>query len=289
MAQLAKRLIPYAFLAPALAVLGIFFVWPLLHALYLSGTDYQLGGVPLWVGAAHYQRLVQDPMFWKATWQTFLYLVGVVPPLVGVSLLLALAVAKPRPGIRFFRAAYYLPVVVSMVVVGIAWRWLYAENGLLNGWLSGLGLGGVGWLTDPSVALWAVMAVTVWKGLGYYMMIYLAGLQTIPADLYEAAQLDGANRWQAHWAVTVPLLKPSISLVAIISSISALKVFTEIFVMTGGGPLDSTQTLVYYLYEQGFTNGNFGYASALGMVLFLLVLGFSLLNLRFFESGKVQA
>jgi putative chitobiose transport system permease protein len=277
------------FLAPALLVLGIFFFWPLAHAVYLSFTDYQLGGVASWIGLRHYGRLWHDPLFWQATGQTFLFLFGVVPPLVVLSLVLAVVVNRSVPGIRFFRAAYYLPVVVSMVVVGIAWRWLYAEQGLLNGFLEGLGMPSVGWLTSPDLAIWAVMAVTVWKGLGYYMVIYLAGLQTIPHELHEAAQLDGANRLQAHMAITVPLMRPSIALVAIISSISALKVFTEIFVMTGGGPLNRTQTLVYYLYEQGFTNGDFGYACALGVVLFLLVLGFSLLNLKMFESGQVQA
>ncbi|MBC7541461.1 MAG: sugar ABC transporter permease [Candidatus Sericytochromatia bacterium] len=289
MAQPTKSLTPYLFLAPALAVLGVFFVWPLLHALYLSVTYYQLGGGSSWAGLAHYAHLWRDPLFWKATGQTFLYLVGVVPPLVILSLGLAIAVNQKLPGIRLFRAAYYLPVVVSMVVVGIAWRWLYAEQGLLNALLGGIGMASIGWLTSPDLAIWSVMAVTVWKGLGYYMVIYLAGLQTIPRDLFEAAELDGATTAQAHWAVTVPLMRPSIALVSIISSISALKVFTEIFVMTGGGPLDRTQTLVYYVYEQGFTNADFSYACAVGMVLFAIVLGFSLLNLKFFESGKVQA
>jgi putative chitobiose transport system permease protein len=289
MARQTGRLTPYLFLAPALLVLGIFFFWPLAHAVHLSFTDYQLGGAAHWIGLRHYARLWEDPLFWQATGQTFLFLLGVVPPLVGLSLVLAVVVNRAVPGIRFFRAAYYLPVVVSMVVVGIAWRWLYAEQGLLNGMLESVGLPSVGWLTSPDLAIWAVMAVTVWKGLGYYMVIYLAGLQTIPNELHEAAQLDGANRLQAHLAITVPLMRPSIALVAIISSISALKVFTEIFVMTGGGPLNRTQTLVYHLYEQGFTNGDFGYACALGVVLFLLVLGFSLLNLKMFESGQVQA
>lgn len=289
MASQTGKLTPYLFLAPAMLVLGLFFFWPLAHAVYLSFTDYQLGGVGAWIGLQHYTRLWHDPLFWQATGQTFLFLLGVVPPLVALSLVLAVVVNRQVPGIRAFRAAYYLPVVVSMVVVGIAWRWLYAEQGLLNGLLQALNLPAVGWLTSPDLAIWSVMAVTVWKGLGYYMVIYLAGLQTIPKELHEAAEIDGATSLQAHWAITVPLMRPSIALVAIISSISALKVFTEIFVMTGGGPLNRTQTLVYYLYDQGFTNGDFGYACALGVVLFLIVLAFSLANLRFFESGQVQA
>lgn len=280
---------PYAFLAPATVILGLFFFWPLAQALHMSFTNATLLGTPQWVGLANYQKLLADPVFWKALLNTFLYLVGVVPPLVLGSLVLAILVNNKLRGITFFRAAYYLPVVVSLVVAAIAWRWLYAEKGVLNSGLEAIGLPGVGWLTDPRVALWAVMAVTVWKGLGYYMVIYLAGLQTIPEEMYEAGRLDGASVWQLHRFITLPMVVPSIALVAIISSISAFKIFTEVFVMTNGGPLNSTATLVFYLYEEAFVNGQFGYACAAGWVLFVVVLLFSILNLRQFEKGAVQA
>ena len=281
--------VPYLFLLPAAVVLGVFLVWPLLLAFFLSFTQYNALTPPEWLGLANYQRLVGDALFWKSLAVSFLYLLGVVPALIVLPLFLAVLVNRSLPGISFFRAAYYLPVVVSMVVAGLMWKWIFAENGVLN-YLAQLLLPWlmsepVAWLSRPETALAAVMAVTVWKGLGYYMMIYLAGLQTIPPELYESAAVEGATAWQQTMRITVPLMMPSIAFVAIVSSISALKVFTEIYVMTKGGPLASTTTTVYYLYEQAFENLNMGYANAVGMVLFVIILVFSILNLRFFEKG----
>jgi putative chitobiose transport system permease protein len=169
------------------------------------------------------------------------------------------------------------------------WKWIFAESGLLN-YVVGLLLpwlahSQVPWLSRPETALAAVMAVTIWKGLGYYMVIYLAGLQTIPTEIYEVSAIDGATPWQQTTRLTIPLMLPSIAFVAIVSSISALKVFTEIYVMTRGGPLDASTTVVYYLYQQSFENLEMGYANAIGMVLFVIILVFSIINLRFFESG----
>jgi putative chitobiose transport system permease protein len=284
---------PYLFLLPAGLVLGVFMFAPLAYAFALSFTDFNALVPPSWVGLANYERLVHDPVFWKTLRNTVVYLLGVVPALVVLPLFLAVLVNRSLPGVAAFRAAYYLPVVISMVVAGLMWKWLFAENGLLN---YGLGLvvpwiaaHPVAWLARPETALAAVMVVTVWKGLGYYMVIYLAGLQTIPQDIYESAEMDGATRWQATIRLTVPLLWPSIAFVAIVSSIAALKTFTEIYVMTDGGPLNSSTTVVYYLYQQAFQNLNMGYANAIGMVLFVLILGLSLLNLRAFEQGQTPS
>ncbi|MDB5100136.1 MAG: lactose transporter permease [Cyanobacteria bacterium RYN_339] len=281
--------VPYLFLAPATLILAVFMVWPVLHAAYLSFTNYNAIGVPAWVGLRNYERMVHDPLFWKSLFNSLLYLVGVVPALIILPLFLAVLVNRTIPGIAFFRAAYYLPVVVSMVVAGLMWKWIFAENGLLNyvvglllPWLAGTQ---VAWLSRPETALAAVMAVTVWKGLGYYMVIYLAGLQTIPTEIYEVSAIDGASPWQQTTRLTIPLMLPSIAFVAIVSSISALKVFTEIYVMTRGGPLDASTTVVYYLYQQSFENLEMGYANAIGMVLFVIILVFSIINLRFFEQG----
>lgn len=282
-------LAPYAFLAPAAIVLGVFLVLPVAMAFYLSFTKYNVLTPAAWIGLANYQRLLTDPIFWKSLVNSLLFLVGVVPALVILPLFLAVLVNRNLPGIAFFRAAYYLPVVISMVVAGLMWKWIFAENGMLNyvlmSALPGLLKAPIPWLSQPETALAAVMAVTVWKGLGYYMVIYLAGLQTIPQDIYESAALDGATAWQQTTRLTIPLLLPSIAFVAIVSSISALKVFTEIFVMTKGGPLNATTTVVYHLYEQAFENLNMGYANAVGMVLFVIILIFSVINLRFFEKG----
>ena len=223
-----QRLTPYLFLLPALLILGLTVFWPALQAFYLSFTryEYDLTQPPQWVGFANFRRLWADPVFWQTLWNTVLYLVGVVPILVVAPLALAILVNQKLRGIHWFRAAYYTPVVISMVVAGIAWKWLYAENGLLNQLLLQFGgTGGIPWLTSPRLAIFSVMAVTVWKGLGYYMVIYLAGLQSIPPDLYEAAAMDGSDGIRKHWDITVPLMKPYLMLVAVISAISATKVF----------------------------------------------------------------
>jgi putative chitobiose transport system permease protein len=287
-AAVMRSLTPYLFLAPALIVLALTVFWPALQAFYLSFTrfEYDLTQAPTWVGVANFQKLWRDPVFWKTLGNTILYLVCVVPLLVTLSLGLAILVNQNLQGIRWFRTAYYTPVVISMVVAGIAWKWLYASNGLLNQGLQLLGLGeGIPWLTSPTLSLFSVMAVTVWKGLGYYMVIYLAGLQGIPADLYEAAAIDGSDGLQKHWDITIPLMRPYLFLVAVISSISATKVFEEIFIMTKGEPLNSSKTIVYYLYERAFQDLEMSYACAIGLVLFVMIFGLSILNLKL---GQVQ-
>jgi putative chitobiose transport system permease protein len=285
-------LAPYLYLLPAWIILVLFLLGPLGYAFYLSLTAYNGLTPPKLVGLANYGHLLHDSVFWKSLGNTVIFLLGVVPTLVIASLLLAVLVNRTIFGIGLFRVAFYMPVVISMVAAGLMWKWIFAENGLLNYVLSGvfpwLADAPIPWLSRPETALAAVMVVTVWKGLGYYMVIYLAGLQTIPNDLYESAALDGASAWQQTWRITVPMMWPSITFVAIVSSISALKSFTEMYVMTKGGPLDASTTVVYYLYQQSFDYLNMGYANAVGMVLFVLILAFSILNLRAFENSSPQ-
>lgn len=276
-----KRLTPYLFLLPALVILVLTVFLPALQAFLLSFTryEYDITQQPQWVGFANFQRLWSDPVFWQTLVNTLLYLVCVVPILVIIPLALAILVNQKLRGINWFRAAYYVPVIISMVVAGIAWRSLYAENGLLNQLLKGIFPEGIPWLTDTRFALYSVMAVTVWKGLGYYMVIYLAGLQSIPTDVYEAAAIDGSDGIRKHWDITVPLMKPYLALVAVISAISATKVFEEVYIMTKGGPRNSSKTIVYYLYEQAFNNLEISYACTIGLVLFLIILVLSVLRL----------
>ena len=278
-----RSLIPYLFLAPALIVLGLTVFWPALQALYLSFTSYgfDVTQPPMWVGLENFQTLLGDRTFWITVKNTLFYLVGVVPILAILPLLLAILVNQKLRGIRWFRVAYYTPVVISMVVAGIAWRWLYAENGLLNQVLMGLGLtdSGIPWLTSPALALPSVMLVTIWKGVGYYMVIYLAGLQTIPKDLYEAAAIEGSDGWRRHWDITIPLMRPYLFLVTVISAIAATKVFEEVYIMTQGGPLSSSKTIVYYVYELAFQDLEMSYACTVGLVLFLVILTLSILRL----------
>jgi len=280
----------WAFLAPALLLLALSVLIPAAMALAMSffRTGLDLDEPLRFVGLANFRRLLADPMLWKVTGTTFLYLVGVVPPILAGSLALAVLVNRRLPAMPLFRAAFYTPVLVSLVVAAIAFRWLYAENGLINGWLSALlgpeGFQPIGFLTNPVLALPAVMVVTLWKGLGYYMVIFLGGLQAIPGDIYEAAALDGSTGLRRHLDITLPLLRPYITLVAVISAIGATKVFEEVFLMTQGGPADTTRTLVYYVYDQAFSELEISYACTVGLALFLIVLLLSLL--RFVFAGE---
>jgi putative chitobiose transport system permease protein len=277
--SLPQRLTPYLFLFPALLILGLTVFLPVLQAFYLSFTSYDLIGSPQWIGIKNFQKLWTDKVFWKTVGNTLLYLVGVVPILAIAPLGIAILVNQKLRGINWFRTFFYTPVIISMVVAGLAWKFVYQENGLLNQLLKLFGQEAIEWLTSPKLAIFSVMAVTIWKGLGYYMVIYLAGLQSIPDELYEAAAIDGSDGIGKHWDITVPLMGPYMALVAVISAISATKVFEEVYVMTKGGPLlNSSKTVVYYLYEN--LVGDIGYACAIGLALFLVILGLSILNLK---------
>lgn len=279
---------PYLFLLPAIAFLSLTSFLPIFQAIYLSFTNYDFIGNPNFIGWENYTKLWSDRTFWKVMNNTLIYLIFVVPSLVILSLVLAILVNQKLRSIKFFRAVYYFPVIVSVVVAGIAWKWVYAENGILNYFLSIISWQPVKipWLTNPQTAIFAIMAVVVWRGIGYYMVIYLAGLQAIPADLYEAAAIDGSDGWQKHFDITIPLMQPYIILVSIISSISAMKIFEEVYIMSQGGPANSTKTVVYYLYDKGFTSLEMGYASAIGVFLFLIIFVISILTFKFINPAK---
>jgi putative chitobiose transport system permease protein len=277
-----KPWVTLLFLLPACSLLGGLVLYPGLQALLLSFTDYNMIQETRFVGLGNYRRLAEDPFFWAALRNSLLYLVVVVPLLVFLPIVVAVGVNSALPGIQLFRALFYLPVVTSLVISGLIWKWVYEEKGLLNHALQALGFvdAPVAFLTDPSIALFAVMAVTLWAGMGYYMVIYLAGLQGIPRSLYEAAEVEGVSSWQQFWHITIPLLRPSMAIVAVMSSIAAMKVFEEIFVMTQGGPMAATKTLVFFIYETAFVEFEMGLASAAGMALFAITLALSLVQLR---------
>jgi putative chitobiose transport system permease protein len=280
---------PYLFLLPAGIILTITVFLPAFQAFYLSFTNYDpIARTADWVGFANFLKLSSDGVFWQTIVNTLLYLIGVVPILAIFPLFLAIFVNRQLRGMGTFRAMYYVPVLIPTVVAGIAWKFIYAERGLFNQILS---MGGtdvaVPWLTSPQLALFSVMLVTIWKGIGYYMVIYLAGLQGIGADLYEAAAIDGSTGMRRHFDITMPLMKPYIFLVGIISAISATKVFEEVFVMTRGGPANSSKTIVYYVYDRAFGGGNFdlSYACTIGLFLFLTIAVLSLINFQL-SGGK---
>ncbi len=276
------------FIIPSFIVLTLFFYIPFAETFILSFKIYQNIYSPDWVGVANYIKLFNSPIFWQTLFNTFLYVFIVVPALVVLPLIIAIVVNQKFKGTNIFKLIIYLPVVVSLVVAGIAWKWIYADSGILNYLISLIKLPSVGWLTDPNTAIFSVMMVTIWKGLGYYMLIYLAALTAIPKDLYEAADIDGASSLNKHLLITIPHLKPTIALVSIISSISAMKVFVEIYVMTKGGPLNSSKTIVYYIYQRAFENLDLGFASAAGVVLLVITLIFSILNIKFLEYKKFE-
>lgn len=291
--------VAWLFLAPSLIVLGLFTFYPFIYGIWLAFCDWSLLAhdaqgrllAPRFVGMANFVEMSHDRYFHIALLNSVRYLL-VVPVLQLLAMALAVVLNQRLRGLTFIRAAMYVPVITSVVVVGIAWHWVYQSDGLLNTLLVDV-LGvlprRVGWLTDGHLALWSVMFVTVWQGLGYYVLLYLAGLQAIPPEFEEAARIDGASPVQVFFRVTVPLLRPTLALCSIVSCIAAFKVFTEIYVMTRGGPEHATTTLGYYIFEVAFTDYSMGYAAALALVLGLFVGVISYVNLRYFREGGLQS
>ncbi|MET9452959.1 carbohydrate ABC transporter permease [Streptomyces cinerochromogenes] len=274
---------PWLFAAPGLLVTGAFVLYPFVSTLVNSFTDRRTLVPGRFVGLANYRELLHDDMFWTGLRNSALYILGVVPALVLLPLLLALLVQKNIPGITFFRSAFYTPVVASIVVVGLIWVWLLDERGLVNSLLETIGIGRIGFLSDQWLLLLSAMAVTVWKGLGYYMIIYLAALANVPRELYEAAAVDGAGPVRRFLSVTVPAVRSTMVLVAALSSVAAFKVFSEVYLMAGpsGGPAGEDTTLVMLVQRTGTgLTGRVGYASALSVVVFAVTVALMLLVLR---------
>lgn len=284
-----KKYVPYLFILPAMVILLLFFFIPFFETVVLSFKDFSQDIYnPSWIGLGNYITLFKSKEFYQVTINTFIYLIAAVPILAVIPLFLAILINQKIRCLTLYKVLIYLPVVVSIVVVAIAFKWLYAQQGILNYFVDILGFSPIGWLTDPNVAIYSVVLVTIFKGVGYYMMIYLSALMSAPKDLYEAAEVDGANALQKHLTVSIPHLMPTIALVVTISSISALKVFAEIYVMTRGGPLSSTKTIVYYIYERAFENLDLSIASAASVILLVIVMVFSIINILFFEGKRYQ-
>jgi putative chitobiose transport system permease protein len=275
---------PWLFLAPALVLMALFTFWPVVWGSVLAFTEYNFLAPPRFVGLANFEDLLQDPVFYISLRNSLLYLL-IVPAIQLGAILLAVLVNNSLPGIRLFRAAFYVPVVTSVSVVGIMWGWMYNEQGLINAVLQRLHAINepIGWLTDDRLALFSVMLVTLWRGLGWYMVLYLAALQAIPKDIDEAAVLDGANRWQRFWRITVPMILPTILLCTVLSTLSAMKVLEEVLIMTKGGPVSSTYTGLYYAYDQGIRAFNFPRALAASLVVSAFCVGIAWLNFRFLK------
>lgn len=276
-----QRYVSYLFVAPSLVFLLVFIVYPIFAALYFSFTKYTLLEAPRWIGIDAYVDLASDARFLKAIGNTFLFALMTVPVGTALALLLALAIDRPLRLITFFRTAYYLPVVTSFVAVSYIWLWLYEPQfGVFNDLFEMVGLPRLHWLRDPSTALLSIAILSIWKNVGYNMVIYLAGLQGIPEHLYEAARVDGANAWQRFWKITLPLLSPTTFFVFIVYFIGALQMFVQSWILTQGGPLDSTMTVVYLVYSNGFEYLKMGYAAAMSMILFVIIAAITYVNTR---------
>ena len=278
----------WLFAAPALVVLGVFFFLPVVAALALSLTDFDLYALAdmrnlRFVALGNYIDLLQTPIFWKALWNTSYFVLAGVPLSIAVSLCAALLlnarVARFKP---LFRTALFAPVVTTLVAVAVIWRYLFhTQYGLVNWALGELGIGAVDWFGDPRWAMPTIILFAVWKNFGYNMVIFLAGLQAIPQDLYEAARIDGASRWQQFWHITLPQLGPVLLVVGVITISGYFQLFAEPYVMTRGDPLQSTVSVLYFMFEEGFKWWTLGRASAVAFLLFLIILAVTTVLLRF--------
>lgn len=276
-----ERVAAYIFVAPAVILLIAFLVVPMIYTVYFSGFKYQImrPDAMKFIGLGNYQKLFSDKNFWLALKNTVYFTVIVVPCQCVLALALALLVSKKFRGVAVFRTMYFAPQLTSMVVISVLWSVLYNANpntGLINSILVSLGMSPIKFLSDASTAMNSIIFMSAWQGAGYQMMIFLAGLQGIPRDQYEAASVDGATKFKQFLYITIPGLKGTIKYVIMITMIQAMKLFTQPYIMTQGGPKNSTKTLVYYIYTQGFQKGNFGYACSIAAVFFVIVVCMSM-------------
>ena len=276
-----ERVAAYIFVAPAVILLIAFLVVPMIYTVYFSGFKYQImrPDAMKFIGLENYQKLFSDKNFWLALKNTVYFTVIVVPCQCVLTLALALLVSKKFRGVAVFRTMYFAPQLTSMVVISVLWSVLYNANpntGLINSILVSLGMSPIKFLSDASTAMNSIIFMSAWQGAGYQMMIFLAGLQGIPRDQYEAASVDGATKFKQFLYITIPGLKGTIKYVIMITMIQAMKLFTQPYIMTQGGPKNSTKTLVYYIYTQGFQKGNFGYACSIAAVFFVIVVCMSM-------------
>jgi multiple sugar transport system permease protein len=280
-------LVAWTFVGPALAVLGVFFGLPVLAALLLSLSDFDLYALADWdnlrfVGLDNYFELLRTPLFWKSLGNTFYFVLVGVPLSIAVSLAAALLLNAPVTRFRaFFRTALFAPVVTTLVAVAVIWRYLFHTSyGLVNWTLGYVGIAPVDWLGDPAWAMPTIILLAVWKNFGYNMVIFLAGLQAIPQDLYEAARIDGASRRRQFWHITLPMLGPVLMVVGVITVAGYFQLFAEPYVMTRGDPLQSTVSVLYFMFEEGFRWWNLGRASAVAFLLFLIIFAITTLMMR---------
>ncbi len=279
-----KKAIPYLLVSPYIIHFFVFIAFPVVFSIVLTFHKWNIISPMEYTGFANYLRLFQDALFLKSILNTLIFLVIHIPLQIIVALFLA-EVLNQKIHLRgFFRAAFFLPVVVSGVVVTILWQQLYGfDTGLLNKILVTLGFGKVGWLIDPKIAMPSIALMATWKNVGLYIVLFLVGLQTVPKHYYEAADLEGATHWQKFFKITLPMINPTIFLVVILSTVGGFSLFIEPYVLTGGGPLNSTLSAVLYIYKQAFFYYHMGYSATLGLFFALIILSVVIIQKKFIE------
>jgi multiple sugar transport system permease protein len=268
-----EAILAWLFLAPAALLLGVFVLYPIAYLCYLSFTtgSFTRAGIQ-WVGMRNYVRLLMSPDFWQVIGNTFYFTLATVIPSLVIPLGLAVLLNRSLAFRGLLRTAYFIPSITSLVAVGLGFRWLFQTDGPVNDWLGAIGIPAIPWLGDTFWAMPVLILLSIWKQLGFNMVVFLAGLQTIPTSRYEAAELDGANSWQQFWYITLPGLRPTLIFSTITTAIFTLRSFEQPYVITGGGPLNSTNLLVYYIYTEAFAQFDFGYAAAAATVLLIIAL-----------------
>jgi len=275
--------------SPWVLILALFWVYPFAYALVLSFADFDIfAGTWRWVGLANFAEVVSSSDFWTAVWHTIVFTVGTVPITTALAILLALALNRRLWGRALFRAGFFVPTLTATVVIALVFMQLYSQGGYLYRLADFIGLPVPerGFLLTESTALLAVMVMDIWVSIGYYALLFLAGLQTIPSELVEDAMMHGASAWQRFWAITWPYLRPTLLYAVVINLIKSFQIFTEIFVMTQGGPLGSTTTAVYHVYVAGFERFRLGYASAAAFLIFAMIAVFALVQFRLLSFGR---
>jgi multiple sugar transport system permease protein len=281
-----ESVMAWVFLAPALLLMGIFILGPIVYLFYLSFTQgsFTRSGV-YWVGFKNYLRLFLSPDFWQVIWNTTYFTVATVIPTLIIPLGLAVLLNRTFALQDLLRTAYFIPSITSLVAVGLGWRWLFQDDGPINELLSQIGVNPIPWLSSTIWAMPVLILLSIWKQLGFNLVVFLAGLQVIPQSRYEAAELDGANPWQQFWYITLPGLQPTIVFATVTTAIFTLRSFEQVYVITGGGPFNSTNVLVYYIYEQAFGQFDFGYAAAAATILLAIALILVYVQLKLFGEN----
>ena len=286
-----KKLITAILIAPWFLTLLIFWAFPVVYSLFLSFTDYTVFAPSSFVGLANYIKLFSDPYFLQTLKNTAFFVFGTIPFTTIIALILAVLIAEKIPGHRIFQAGYFIPSITSMVVIALVFSSLYAKNGYLYmlGEMIGLDTAKNGYLFSTRTALPAIMVMDIWVAVGYYVLLFLAGVKSIPSEIFEAAKLDGAGFWRRLFQVTLPQITPMLLFIVVINTIRSFQIFIEIYVMTKGGPLSSTATVVYFVFDEGLQKFRMGYASAAAYLLFLIILAFSLLQMKLLSRRKITA